>query len=294
MTKTLHAMAYRGGFAKSEHGRYAGKTEPPPMTLKRIREADDALNQIVGDTYLQIPHALQSTPFHTTASVLSSLVHGLVSLKTGILDLAEAGNVYAAFVLFRVFLEHIVKTNAIFLKTLDEQSDDFAQQYLRLRIKEAFDYLRACEQVGLEIGGNPKSVLDQWITGAQELSAAEVKKLDDPFRYRTLICTIRKLLGSNSADFLSKVIPNYSELSGFVHGGPTAREKLDLIHAEGRGATELYRIADLSVNMLYSAQRWLFMLASTFRLEFQRTYDRLDEAIDGLNKQPEGRTADPG
>jgi hypothetical protein len=198
------------------------------MTISDIRKTDEALSQIVGDVHLQIPHALQGTPVETTAVVLSSLVNGLVSLKSGILDLAEDGNIYGAFVLFRVFLEHVLKTNAIFMKAVTDHSEEFAEQYLLLRVKEAYDYLRACEQAGIPIGGDRKSVLDQWIPEAQAMSANKVKDLDSPFRYRTLIATIRDLIGSTSPDFLSKVIPNYSELSGFVHGGPTAQAKLEV------------------------------------------------------------------
>jgi hypothetical protein len=258
------------------------------MAIDRVRDTDDSLKQIVADAHLQIPEALKGTPFQMTASVLSSLVSSLVSLKAGILDLAEAGNLYGTFVLFRVFLEHLLKANAIFLKACVDQSDDFAKQYLQLRIKEAFNYLCACEQAGLQIGDKPKFVLDCCIPEAQALSAAEVKELEKPFRYRALILTIRELTDTNSPDFLSKVIPNYSELSGFVHGGPTARAKLDLILAEDLSSSELYRIADLSVSMLYSAQRWLLMLASAVRPEFEQRYNWLDEA---LNATPPGLAA---
>lgn len=262
------------------------------MTLSQIRETDHSLSQIVANAHLQIPNALQSTPLHTTAIVLSSLIDGLVSLKTGILDLAATGNLYGTFVLFRVFLEHILKTNAIFLKTLDEKSDDFAEQYLRLRIKEAYDYLHACEQAGLQIGGNRKTVLEQWIPEAQTLSANKVKQLDDPFKYRALIRTIRELINSDSPDFLSKIIPNFSELSSFVHGGPTAREKLALLHSEGLDEAELCHVADLSVSMLYSAQRWLLMLASHIRPEFDELYNRLDEALNTQTEHSEDTPSD--
>ena len=93
--------------------------------------------------------------------------------------------------------------------------------------------------------------MDQWIPEAQALSATKVRKLEDPFRYQTLIRTVRELIDTNSPDFLLKIIPNYSELSGFVHGGPTARTKLDLIHAEGLTASELcHLIRFVSVHAL--------------------------------------------
>ncbi|GAG39744.1 unnamed protein product, partial [marine sediment metagenome] len=112
------------------------------------------------------------------------------------------------------------------------------------------------------------------------------------FKYRTLIRTIRELINSDSPDFLSKIIPNYSELSGFVHGGPTAPEKLAWLRSEGLGEAELYHVADLSVSMLYSAQRWLLMLASAIRPEFDQIYSRLDEALTTQTEHSEDTASD--
>lgn len=253
------------------------------MTINQVRKIDAQLAQSAESAHLQIPDAMKGTPFEQTSSVLTSLVKSLDSLKAGILDLAEAGNHYGTCVLFRVFLEHILKTNAIFLKTLNDGSDDFAEQYLQLRVTEAFEYLRAHEAAELDIGDSPKSVLDQWFPEAQSLSANAVRQLADPFRYRNLIQTIRDLVGTEAPDFLSKIIPNYSELSGFVHGGPTARTVVDVFHTADLSAGELYRVADLTVSMFYSAKRWLFMLASGLCPEFQQHHDRLDEALNAIH-----------
>ena len=249
------------------------------MSLSQIKETDDRLGRIVADAHLRVPDALKGSRLETTVTVLPSLMKGLVSLKSGILTLAETGNVYATFVLFRVFLEHILKTLAVFLKAVDEKSDDFAEQYLRLRIKEAFDYLRACDQAGIQIGNAPKTLLDKWMPEAQSMSAKQIKKMEEPFRYRNLISAIRDLINVAPPNYLSKIIPNYAELSGFVHGGPTAFAKLDLIQAGKLTENELDRIAGLSVSMLYSAHRWLLMLAATNSSEFEQLRNNLDEAL---------------
>lgn len=249
------------------------------MSFASLHNTDDLLGSIVADVPSPAADAFVGTPIETTGRVLSSLVGRLDALKTAVVQLAESGNLYAASALFRVFLEHILKANAIFQKSLEDQSNDFAEQYTRMHIKEAFDYLKACGQAGIEIGDAPKTVLDQWIPEAQSLSSNQIKKLEEPFRYRSLIATIREAIGATSPDFLLKIIPNYSELSGFVHGGPSANDKVLSVLSSNGADAELFRMADLAVAMLYSAHRWLLMMLSECRPEFQDVLQRLDHAM---------------
>jgi hypothetical protein len=211
--------------------------------------------------------------------VLSSLVAKLESLKKGILDLGEVDNLYSMYVLFRVFLEHLLRTQAIFLVSVRQRSESIAKQYLRLHIAEAFEYLKAYEKAGLDLDAPPKSQLDQWFPEANSLSAAEIQRIAAPFRYRNLIGTIRQEIGASSPDFLSKIIPNYSELSAFVHGGPSADYVLHSFNDVAARYEEVVRVADLTVSMFYSAERWLLLLAASIRKEFKTLYDALEREL---------------
>lgn len=249
-------------------------------TINEIREKHETLVRFVERVNPRIPEAMKGTALERTSDVMTSFVMRLEFLTKGIMDLAEAGNLYGTYALFRVFLEHILRTLAMFLKTSDEGSDAFAEQYLQLQVAEAFEYLQACKLAGLEIGAEPKSVLEEWFTEAKTLSDKEVRTLADPFRYRKLITTIRNLVGDTPPNFLTKILPNYSELSGFVHGGPTAMTVMKRFDDDTTAKAELYRIAELAVGMSFSAERWLLMLVSTFRPEFKTSFDLLDKAIE--------------
>ena len=248
--------------------------------LAEIRNRDDRLSRVTRDSYLHIAQALQGTIFEKTAAVLSSLVAKLGSLKTGILNLGEADNLYSMYVLFRVFLEHLLRANAIFLVSARDHSDSIAREYLRLYIPETFEYLKAYEAAGLDLGNSLKSQLDQWIPEASGLSAKEVGKIAAPFRYRNLIQTIRKEIKADAPNFLSKIIPNYSQLSAFVHGGPSADDVLVSFEDATARYEEIVRVVDLTVSMFYSAERWLLLLASSVRPELEALYNALDQQLD--------------
>lgn len=265
-----------------------------PQTIEGIRATDAKLGQLVGIKYESVPEAMKGTCFEQSSYVLTSLVKALFLLKTSILELAASENLYGTLALFRVFLEHQLRVMAIFLKAVDEGSDDFANQFLRLRILEALRYLRALEDAHIELSAAPKTILDQWIPEAQAMTNAQINDLERAFRYKSLIQSIRSLLGVPSPDFLSKIIPNYSELSGFVHGGPSALAKHESILAEGLSGEELCRVAELTVEMSFSAQRWLLVLASEKTPEFGPCYNRLNQALGGtFDEIPEGPSGDP-
>ncbi len=88
--------------------------------------------------HLQVPQRLAGTPVGLSADVLTRLVTSLDALKAAVLDAAQADNVYAAYALHRVFLEHLLKVMAMFLKCSFEHSDNYATKYLQLRIKETY------------------------------------------------------------------------------------------------------------------------------------------------------------
>ncbi len=249
------------------------------MSISDVRARDRALSSVALNVEDEIPAALRGTRFEKTGDVLAHLVSSVGSLKDGILDLAEASNVYGTNALFRVFLEHMLKTLALFMKGGHDGTDDFANQYIRLRIHEAGEYLRAYEAAKLDMTLNPKSVLDPWFSEAQALSRKQLNELAEPFRYKALIEYINSRIGEGGPNFLTKIIPNYSELSGFVHGGPSTVLILALQYTDDRKASELEQIADLALSMFCSAKRWLLMLASSVRSEYQAPHGQFDDAM---------------
>lgn len=249
------------------------------IPLASIRKVDARLSAITHQLPAKVAAALKGSRFEESGVVLTSLVDRLGCLKRGILDLAESDNFYAMSVLFRVFLEHTLRANAVFMKAACDGSDEFARKYMRLGLVEAFEYLKACEAAGIEVPENPSSPLNQWFPHARSLTGNDIRKLGEPFRYRVLIATIRGLIGASSPDFLAKIIPNYSELSGFVHGGPTAAQVVEHFADDARRQEEVIRVSELTVAMFHSAERWGLLLATSRQPSLQPVLDELSAAM---------------
>jgi len=250
------------------------------MTFSELRAKDAKLGAIAPEVDKLLPALVQGDPMTASASVLSHLVASLESLKCGYLLLAEAGNFYGANVILRVFLEHLLKATAIFLD-FAAQRNNLAENYLRLAECEARAYLKALEYAGFDENAIAGSPLFPLLTKGKTLSKNEAEMLENPFRYKALIKKIQDELGSGADSFLLKVLPNYSELSGFVHGGPST----SLITSQLRSELEqkLLQDAELVVGCFYSTKRYLLMLAASLRPELEDDRDRLSAAIDDLN-----------
>jgi hypothetical protein len=244
-----------------------------------VRARDAALGRIAPCVHNTIPAALRGTQLASTADVLSGLVFGLEALKDGMLATAATGNVYATNVLFRVFLEHMLKAVAVFLKGVKDGNDDFAKQFIRIRLCEAKAYLKAYEAAGLDMSVSPKSMLEPWFEEGAKLTKKQVEEIEGPFKYRELIRTVGSLIGAAGPSFLSKVIPNYSELSGFVHGGPSVFCIIDCFPTEEDKAVYIEQRADLVVSMYSSAKRYLLALAAEYCDEYRPALAELDTAM---------------
>lgn len=231
-------------------------------SLEDIRLRDARLNAIIESGRDTTPTALSVTPITTTACVMISLTSKLHYLKYGLIDLAETDNIYCANVLFRVFLEHMLKVNAIFLKATEDLTDSFADAYLQTEIDEEYAYLKSYKQAELARDKTPRQALEDKFPSAKSLSNEDIKGLSDRFRYRELIGIILSSTKMAKPNFITKIMPNYSLLSGFVHGGPSADRIMNAFSNDTKRKEELERMADLAVSMSYSAERYLLLIAS--------------------------------
>lgn len=249
------------------------------MALSDVQARDAVLGRIAPGVHNRIPFATRSTKYAKTADVLSGLVYGLEALKDGMLATAETGNLYSTNVLFRSFLEHMLKVMAVFLEGVKGGNEGFAEQFIRVRLVEAKEYLKAYDAAGLDMAERPPTGLEPFFEEGQKLSNKEAEDIGKPFKYKALIKTITDHIGVAKPNILSKIIPNYSELSGFVHGGPSVFCIIDLIPDEETKAAYIEQRADLVVSMCYSAKRYLLATAAEVCGEFIPDLTALEEAM---------------
>lgn len=251
------------------------------MNFSEVRERDRHFTQIGRGAEKIIPDMAVGHPVAPSAVVLSHLVNSMASLKDAYLDIAETGNLYAANVILRVFLEHSLKAIAVFFQGTS-QDNTLAETYLRLAETEAKAYLKALGDAGIAECLCSNAPLALLFDKGKALSNKERDEIETCFKYKSLIRFIREGIGDSSADsFLLKIIPNYAELSGFVHGGPST--SLILRASESMREQKLLQDAELVVSMFFRIKRYLLELAAAIRPEFMADCERLSQALHELD-----------
>jgi hypothetical protein len=210
-------------------------------------------------------------------------------LKTAIFDLCEADNLYGTNIIFRSLIEHILKAQYIFMKWVEDQTDQVGFDYWEwYEASEVYDHIKSWEAVSILFNNGKKSEKPEKILHELRPSFAgkpikEIKAVSAQFNYRNIIEYINNELkkGSKSGSFLflENIIPSYSELSGFVHGGPSS-DKLSMFFAdEEKRHQELFHRAELSVALVGSVVRWLTLMLVNFDKSFQEHFDKLNKAL---------------
>ena len=78
---------------------------------------------------------------------------------------------------------------------------------------------------------------------------------------------------------LLKIIPNYAELSGYVHGGPSADKELMAFTDETERSKKLEEIAELTVYMVGSINSYLLLMLMHLDKSFEKLFLKLREAL---------------
>ena len=178
-----------------------------------------------------IPVLCDSDYLHT-ASALVGLTATITSVKLGIYALAEncETNLYPAKILHRTLIEQYLKFNYILARFLTEKTDEVGYEYLKyMRISETLSYVKASEVAKSMVGTSTDSqVLKKLKKEYPELniSQKELGKITSKWKHRSIIKFLKSHRSSLGGDnnYLLKLIPEYAELSSFIHGGRSAEE----------------------------------------------------------------------
>jgi len=169
--------------------------------------------------------------YPATALSLVALMGSVNSIKLGIYDLAEKSDthLYVTKILHRTLIEHYLKFYYLLFRFLNEKTDDIGIEYRKYtKISEVLAYINASD-VANTIAG--KSINEQVLKKLKkelpefDISKKELLKITTNWKHRNIV----KYLKQNSeliqeGSYILKLIPEYAELSSFVHGGIFAEE----------------------------------------------------------------------
>ncbi len=249
------------------------------INLNTTRENDDLLIS----AFQKIDHSSAISDFQKmgipqTGRMLfvSAIKCGFI--KTGILDLAESENLYGVNILFRSQIEHVLKAQYIFTKYLEDKDDqtaiDFFESY---HCKETYDFARSCKVVADIFD------IDAALPEAANLTVDEAtaKAKSKQFEYRSIIRFLRnRIEKENPPEFLKRIIPAYSELSGFVHGGPSSGESMLSAGSNDESRNEeLLEKSNLACMMQGSMISWMLLLLYQSDTSYGPIYNEIRESL---------------
>ncbi len=192
---------------------------------------------------------------------MTSFLAKIEAIRIGIFEVAKIEEHYSMNILYRSIIEHFIKSQYIWIKTIESDNDEIGIDYwLFGRDQENIDYAKALHQsyslVGISPEKTPIETLKEIGVISNERSGTQIRKRTEQFSYKNMthyIVESTKMKESGSAPILSSIFPRYSELSSCVHGGPES------VGTYGNGPDSMLEIVEMSTFASLHT-RWLSFL----------------------------------
>jgi hypothetical protein len=202
--------------------------------MEDIFEIEDMLEELAEEIEPHLPlipeflSNIKNTDKPLSIFSMTSFFPKVESIRAGIFEVAKIDEYYSLNILFRSLIEHFVKAQYIWMKTVENNDDEIGIDYwLFGRDQENIDYVKALKQSYSLVGINPEispvETLKEMGVISKDKSASQIRKKSEQFKYKKMTHYIANKLKSKengAAPILSSIFPRYSELSSCVHGGP--------------------------------------------------------------------------
>lgn len=261
-----------------------GKDAAHPVTPAVIKHMEDRINindlheiadsvadeldehlSLVGDFVHNIP----KSDFPFTFLALLSFIPKVESIRIGIFELVELGEFYSEKILFRSITEHFLKFQYIWMRFIHEKSDDPGKDYfIFCGAKEELDFAKSLKArakvLGQQINIDPLEILKTFEHRLKEESNNSIRIRAEQFTHKNIVSYVSSKLTENTekskSDFLLNSMPAYSELSSFVHGGPSTQRFSEACSNPETATEELRSNAGVSLQMSLSVRALTFLL----------------------------------
>ncbi|MBI3888304.1 hypothetical protein HY311_00745 [Candidatus Nomurabacteria bacterium] len=200
--------------------------------LETARDKDDELFKLFSNSMVIVFESIKDSPMKQSLQALLNLLWRMNSIKLGIFDECENDNMITAKALYIIMMEHWIKANYIFARLTSEKTDTVGQEYNTFcSFDEDVKYGNSLKWL-LEILSSQESKKDPWdllIKHRADLgkySKEEIKKKSQQFNYREMVAYLLKNVTYAKNSFIEMIIPEYSELSSYIHGGPNGMSEM--------------------------------------------------------------------
>lgn len=236
----------------------------------------------------EIARKIPESQFPFTFFALLSFVPKVESIRIGIFEIVKAGDVYSVKILFRAIIEHFLKFQYIWMRHLAEKSDEVGQDYfLFCGAQEGVDFarsLRASAQIlGRQFDIDPVEIMQRLDQRLRNETRKTIKRRAEMFTHRSVVAYISGTLrGENSElsiPFLDDIIPAYSELSSFVHGGPSTVRQMKALIDPNTAREELRSHAAVSLQMSFAVKAHTYLLLAKVDSRMMRPFQVVNKAM---------------
>lgn len=208
------------------------------VVMEDLFKIEDMLEELAEEIEPHLPLVpdflsnLKKTDKPLSIFSVTSFFPKVESIRAGIFEVAKIEEYYSLNILFRSLIEHFVKAQYIWMKTVGNKDDEIGIDYWVFgQDQENIDYVKALQQSYSLVGITPKTssieTLKEMGVISKDKSANQIRKKSEQFKYKKMthyIATQLKTKENGSAPLLSSIFPRYSELSSCVHGGPDSVE----------------------------------------------------------------------
>ncbi|MDP2714532.1 DUF5677 domain-containing protein [Rheinheimera sp.] len=197
--------------------------------MLETQQLDFEISELFASVDIQLAESMKTSKCQHTLIHLYGLVASCEAIKNGIADAYESHNVYVSKSLLRVLVEHFLRFNYLFLSYIQNSSDATAREFSEFcTLKEEMDSIKANNFKNKMLGVaevNLNSALRAKFPHAGDLSNRRISKISEKWAYKNIVDLVSTFdidQAANMSSFLAGLVPLYSELSSFVHGGINA------------------------------------------------------------------------
>jgi hypothetical protein len=273
----------------------------PKLTIDQIAVIDDEVFKILEKDGGKIFLLFKNNDLEKTGRALS-LFHAKIGfIKNGIYDQLEPNNLYACKILYRTLIEHYLKAKYILFESVRNGNDTIGCEY--------YEFADACEKLQLgsaykragEILFPQKSfndvfeVLKEMFPKLKKYSKKDIKDKASKFNYRRIIEYLYDLFyvqrneHGNENNFIVNLIPEYSDLSSYIHGGPAADYTLMNLGEKDQSAIteELIEIFYETIMLSTHFSSLLYMIAIKFDDNYKEVFVNIHSELQKLMRLKE-------
>jgi hypothetical protein len=268
------------------------------MTIEQIVEIDDAVFNVLAKDAGNVFLVFKNNNLEQTGKALS-LFHAKIGfLKNGIFEQLESGNIYSANVLYRAMIEHYLKAEYILFESVRQGNDSVGSDYYEFadaseKIQLGSAYKRAAEILyPTKSFSNFYESIQEVFPKLKKYSKKEISSQTSKFNYRSIIeylydlFYIQKAEQGTEENFLINLIPEYSDLSSYVHGGPAADHALMAlgIGDQAKRTDEITNIFYKTIMLSTHFCSLLYMFAVKYEEKYKKPFIELHHELKKLMK----------